>query len=62
MNRVVKSQSVWRRAAIALEEEPESRWFALLVHHGARLLLLLGTAIAIYLFFPDPRVVPRASA
>ncbi|MEX2584285.1 MAG: HDIG domain-containing metalloprotein [Gemmatimonadota bacterium] len=55
MNRVTKSQSVWRRAAIALEEEPESRWFALVVHHGARVLLLLLTAVAIHLLFPEPR-------
>jgi cyclic-di-AMP phosphodiesterase PgpH len=55
MNRVVKSQSVWRRAAIALEEEPESRWFSLVVHHGARLLLLLFAAVAVYLLFPEAR-------
>lgn len=61
MNRVVnRGQSVWRRAALALEEEPESRWFALAVHHGARLLLLLATAGAIYFLFPAPRLPDTA--
>ena len=55
MNRVAKSPSVWRRAAIALEEEPGSRWFARTVHHGGRLLLLLLSAVAVYLLFPEPR-------
>ena len=55
MKRVAKSQSVWRRAAIALEEEPESRWSARIVHHGGRLLLLLLSAVAVYLLFPEPR-------
>lgn len=50
------TQSVWKRAAIALEEEPEGRWFSLLVHHGGRAILLLLTAIAVYLLFPAPRV------
>src|SRR5687768_4785625 len=60
MNRVVKTQSVWKRAISALDKEPESRWFALLVHHGGRLALLFGTAVAIYLFFPEPRVPDAA--
>lgn len=61
MNRAAKrDESVWRRAAIALEEEPESRWFALAVHHGGRALLLLLNAIAIYLLFPAPRLPDAA--
>jgi hypothetical protein len=56
------NQSMWRRAAIALDEEPERRWPALLVHHGGRLLLLLLTAIAIHLLFPAPRLPTRRSS
>src|SRR5687768_9446697 len=55
-----KKRSFWRRAALALEEEPESRWFAQIVHHGARGLLLLANAVAIYLLFPAP-VLPDAA-
>ncbi|MQA90775.1 MAG: HDIG domain-containing protein [Gemmatimonas sp.] len=54
-NRGSKGQSVWRRAAIALEEEPERRWLSFVVHHGARVLLLLLTALGVYLLFPAPR-------
>lgn len=53
-------QSVWKRAAIALDAEPEQRLFPLTVHHGGRLLLLLLTAFAIYLLFPSPRVPDAA--
>ena len=55
-----RDQSLWRKAALALEEEPESRWFAQVVHHGGRLLLLFATAIAIYLLFPAPAVPDAA--
>ncbi|HUE96800.1 MAG TPA: HDIG domain-containing protein [Longimicrobiaceae bacterium] len=55
-----REESVWRRAAVALEEEPEGRWFALAVHHGARVLLLLATAIALYFLFPAPRLPDTA--
>src|SRR5690606_30240512 len=37
-----------------------SGWFAQIVHHGGRLLLLLASAIAIYLLFPAP-VLPDAA-
>jgi cyclic-di-AMP phosphodiesterase PgpH len=57
---VNRDQSVWRRAAIALEEEPESRWFSLVVHHGGRLLLLLLTAVAVFMLFPAPRLPDTA--
>jgi putative nucleotidyltransferase with HDIG domain len=53
-------QSVWRRAATALEEEPEDRWLPLVVHHGGRVLLLLAAAVAIYLLFPAPRLPDAA--
>lgn len=52
--------SIWKKAAIALEEEPESRWFAQVVHHGGRLLLLMASAIAIYLLFPAPALPDAA--
>jgi cyclic-di-AMP phosphodiesterase PgpH len=55
-----RGQSVWKQAALALEEEPERRWFALAVHHGGRLLLLFGTALLIYLLFPAPRLPDAA--
>lgn len=60
MNRVARSQSVWRRAALALEEKPERRWGSQLIHHGGRAALLLLTAVAIYLLFPEPRVPDAA--
>jgi cyclic-di-AMP phosphodiesterase PgpH len=47
---------VLRRAALAVEEAPEAGWAAQLLHHGARLLLLIATAATVYLFFPAPRV------
>jgi putative nucleotidyltransferase with HDIG domain len=49
-------QSVWRQAAVALDEEPDGRWRAFARHHGSRGLLLLLTAFAIYLLFPAPRL------
>ncbi len=49
-------QSVWKRAAIALDEAPQRHWFPLAIHHGSRLLLLLVTAFAVYLLFPAPRL------
>lgn len=55
-----REQSLWKKAALALEEEPESRWFALAVHHGSRLLLLFASAIAVHLLFPAP-VLPDAA-
>jgi cyclic-di-AMP phosphodiesterase PgpH len=54
------NRSVWRRAAIALEDEAERPWFSRVVHHGGRLLLLLGTAFAIYLLFPTARLPDAA--
>jgi hypothetical protein len=44
--------SVWRRAALALDEAPQAHWAYGLVHHGSRLLLLIVAAIAIFLLFP----------
>jgi hypothetical protein len=52
--------SSWRRAALALDEDPEGSWVAALVHHGSRILLLLVTAIAIYGLFPAPRLPDTA--
>lgn len=61
MNRSLgKSPSVWQRAALALEEEPGTNWFARVIHHGARVALLLGTAVAIFLLFPAPRPADTA--
>jgi len=57
MNRGInRNQSVWRRAALALDEKPEGRWFPLVVHHGGRVLLLILTAVGIHLLFPAPRI------
>lgn len=55
-----QSRSVWERAALALDEEPGTNWFARAVHHGARLALLIATAIAIFLLFPAPRPADTA--
>jgi cyclic-di-AMP phosphodiesterase PgpH len=52
--------SVWRRAALALDEAPQAHWVYGLVHHGSRLLLLLVAAIAIFLLFPAPRLPDTA--
>jgi cyclic-di-AMP phosphodiesterase PgpH len=49
-----------RRAALALEEAPERHWAALLVHHGGRALLLVVVSVAVYLFFPAPRLPDAA--
>lgn len=51
-----KEKSIWRRAAVALDEEPDGRWLPVALHHGSRILLLLGSAVVIYLFFPAPRL------
>jgi cyclic-di-AMP phosphodiesterase PgpH len=45
-----------RRTLAAVERAPEVHWLARLAHHGARVLLLLGAASAVYFFFPAPRV------
>jgi putative nucleotidyltransferase with HDIG domain len=55
-----KSRTMWRRAAMALDEEPAANWFARAVHHGARAALLLATANAVFLFFPAPRPADTA--
>jgi cyclic-di-AMP phosphodiesterase PgpH len=52
--------SVWRRAALALDEAPQAHWAYGLVHHGSRLLLLIVAAIAIFLLFPAPRLPDTA--
>lgn len=44
-----------RRAAVASPVEAAPRW-RLLLHHGARVLLLLATAAAVYGLFPAARV------
>lgn len=49
-----------RAAAGTALDEPGEGLTARLVHHGSRLLLLLAAAVAIYLFFPGPRV-PEAA-
>ncbi len=52
--------SVWRRAALALDEAPDAHWFWRAVHHGARVLLVAVTAVAIFLLFPAPRLPDTA--
>jgi cyclic-di-AMP phosphodiesterase PgpH len=54
------NSSVWRRAALALDEAPQEHWAYRLVHHGSRLLLLLVAAIAVFLLFPAPRLPDTA--
>jgi cyclic-di-AMP phosphodiesterase PgpH len=55
-----RTSPVLRRAASAVEEAPESHWAARLLHHGARMLLLLGAALLVYSFFPGPRLPDTA--
>jgi len=52
--------SVWRRAALALDETSQEHWAYSLVHHGSRVLLLLLAAIAVFLLFPAPRLADTA--
>jgi putative nucleotidyltransferase with HDIG domain len=52
--------SVWRRAALALDEAPDAHWLWRGVHHGARVLLIVITAVAIFLLFPAPRLPDTA--
>jgi cyclic-di-AMP phosphodiesterase PgpH len=40
----------------ALHGEPDRSRGALLAHHGARILLLLGTAVVVFLLFPSARI------
>jgi cyclic-di-AMP phosphodiesterase PgpH len=54
------SHSVWRRAALALDEAPQAHWFYGLVHHGSRVLLLLAAAVAVFVLFPAPRLPDTA--
>lgn len=51
-----RASPVLRRAALAVDQVPQAHWAAKLLHHGARLLLLLATALVVYAFFPAPRV------
>ncbi|MBA4156771.1 MAG: HDIG domain-containing protein [Gemmatimonadetes bacterium] len=55
-----RTAPVLRRAALAVDEAPESHWAARLLHHGSRVLLLVATAIAVYLFFPVQRLPDAA--
>jgi cyclic-di-AMP phosphodiesterase PgpH len=52
--------SPWRRFVGALDEPSETTWLAGAVHHGIRVLLLIATALAVYAFFPAPRVPDAA--
>jgi hypothetical protein len=52
--------SMWRRAALALDEAPREHWVYGLVHHGSRMLLLLVTAVTVFLLFPAPRLPDAA--
>ena len=56
----VRATSSFRRAALALDEDPGGSWVAGLVHHGSRLALLLLTSLAIYGLFPAPRLPDTA--
>ncbi len=49
-----------RRVARILGEPPEATWPTRIAHHGARVVLLLVTALAVYLLFPAPRVPDAA--
>ncbi len=44
------------RGPRAAEEPAPPHWSVRLLHHGTRLLLLVGTAVVVYLFFPALRV------
>jgi putative nucleotidyltransferase with HDIG domain len=44
----------------ALDQPPEPEGFERVVHHGARLGLLLAVAVAIFLLFPAPRLPDAA--
>jgi cyclic-di-AMP phosphodiesterase PgpH len=56
----IRATSSFRRAALALDEDPGGSWVATLVHHGSRIGLLLITSIAIYGLFPAPRLPDTA--
>ncbi|HEV2130123.1 MAG TPA: hypothetical protein VGR27_03445, partial [Longimicrobiaceae bacterium] len=56
----VRAASAPQRAAAASSAPPPPRWSARVRHHGPRLLLLVGTAIIVHLFFPAPRVPDAA--
>ena len=60
MAEVSRSHSGLRRTLEILDRPPEPRWPARLLHHGARVLLLLATAVAVYLFFPAARLPDAA--
>jgi cyclic-di-AMP phosphodiesterase PgpH len=55
-----RQDSAWSRVRRALEAEPERLWLARLVHHGSRALLLLLSAVAVFWFFPAPRLPDTA--
>jgi putative nucleotidyltransferase with HDIG domain len=49
-----------QRAADALSAPPEPHWMSHAMHHGARVLVLLAAAVAVFFFFPAPRVPDSA--